>query len=110
MTAVDQSQWYLQRSLTGARRARNSVATVWMVGSMLVALVPLLVLVAYVVSKGAGVVSWSFLTKDLPYVTQFSGGGIGPAIAGTLVVTATAAVMAIPLGVLAAIYLNEYGK
>ena len=48
--------------------------------------------------------------KDLPIVTQFAGGGIAPAIVGTLVITGVAALMAIPLGVLAAIYLNEYGE
>jgi phosphate transport system permease protein len=63
-----------------------------------------------VVSKGAGVMSLSFLTKNLPIVTQFPGGGIAPAIVGTLVITGVAALMAIPLGVLAAIYLNEYGR
>ena len=35
---------------------------------------------------------------------------MGPAIVGTLLITGAAAVMAIPLGVLGAIYLNEYGK
>ena len=70
MTAIDDTHWSLQRSVSPARRARNTAVTAWMIGSMLVAVVPLLVLVAYVVSKGAGVMSWSFLTKDLPYVTQ----------------------------------------
>ena len=53
--------------------------------------------------------SSSFLTKNLPIVTQIAGGGIAPAIVGTLVITGVAALMAIPLGVLAAVYLNEYG-
>ena len=53
--------------------------------------------------------SVGFLTKNLPIVTQFPGGGIAPAIVGTLVITGVA-LMAIPLGVLAAIYLNEYGR
>jgi phosphate transport system permease protein len=110
VTAVDQSHWYLEQSVSRARRARSGIATAWMIGSILVALVPLLALIVDVVSKGAGVMSWSFLTKDLPYVTQFPGGGIGPAVVGTLVITATASVLAIPLGILAAIYLNEYGK
>ena len=69
-----------------------------------------MVIVVYVVSKGAGVMSWSFLTKNLPIVTQFPGGGIAPAIVGTLVITGVAALIAIPLGVLAAVYLNEYGR
>ena len=36
-------------------------------------------------------------------------GGIGPAIVGTIEITALATVMAVPLGILGAIYLNEYG-
>jgi phosphate transport system permease protein len=115
MTLVDvppdeAASWILERAVSPRRRFVNGLANAWMIGSMLLAALPLFVIVVYVVSKGAAVMSWSFLTKDLPIVTQFPGGGIGPAIVGTLVITGTAAVMAIPLGVLAAIYLNEYGK
>ena len=81
-----------------------------MIGAIIVALVPLVIIVGYVISKGAKALSWSFLTKDLPIITQFAGGGIAPAIVGTIVITGVAAIMAIPLGILAAVYLNEYGK
>ena len=80
-----------------------------MVGSVLVALVPLGFIAFYVVAKGISVISWSFLTKNLPIISDLPGGGIWPAIAGTLLLTVVAAVLAVPLGVLAAIYLNEYG-
>jgi phosphate transport system permease protein len=100
----------LQRSLSTRRRVANGLANAWMVGSLLLALVPLAVVVVYVVSKGSGVVNTGFFTKDIPVLVQFSGGGMKPAIVGTVVITATAAAMAIPLGVLAAVYLNEYGK
>jgi phosphate transport system permease protein len=42
-------------------------------------------------------------------VAPASEGGIGPAVLGTIEITAVAALMAVPLGVLGAIYLNEYG-
>jgi phosphate transport system permease protein len=100
----------LQRALSPGRRFKNRLATAWMVGSLLVALVPLAVIVVYVISKGIAVMSWSFLTESIPIITQFEGGGIKPAIVGTVVITGTAAIMAIPLGILAAIYLNEYGR
>src|SRR4029077_1170075 len=87
----------------------NGIVSTWMVASILVALVPLGFIAFYVVAKGFSVISWSFLTKDLPIISNLPGGGIWPAIAGTLLLTATAAVLAVPLGVLAAIYLNEYG-
>jgi phosphate transport system permease protein len=99
----------LQRALSPRRRFVNNLANTWMIGSLFVALLPLGVIVAYVVSKGAGVVNVAFLTKDIPIITQFAGGGIKPAIVGTVVITGVAALMAIPLGVLAAVYLNEYG-
>jgi phosphate transport system permease protein len=106
----DPGAWIFERAVSPRRRFVNGLVNAWMIGSMLLAALPLLLIVVYVISKGAAVMSWSFLTKDLPIVTQFPGGGIGPAIVGTLVITGTAAVMAIPLGVLAAIYLNEYGR
>jgi phosphate transport system permease protein len=55
------------------------------------------------------VMSWEFLTERIPRQQRTEGGGIGPAIVGTLVITGAAALMAIPLGVLGAVYLNEYG-
>jgi phosphate transport system permease protein len=106
----DPGTWILDRAVSPRRRLANGLATSWMVGSLLFALVPVVVIAVYVVSKGAGVMSLSFLTKNLPIVTQFAGGGIAPAIVGTLVITGFAALLAIPLGVLAAVYLNEYGR
>ncbi len=110
MTATQPSSAVtLQRSLSPGRRARNALATAWMVGALAMALVPLAFLVGYVVRAGMKAFSWSFITNDLPVVTTLPGGGIAPAIVGTLVITGFAALLAVPLGVLAAIYLNEYG-
>ena len=81
----------------------------WMVLSVVAALVPLVFVFGYVVKKGLTVVDWSFLTEDIPIISRKPGGGMYPAIVGTLVITFWAAVIAVPLGVLAAIYLNEYG-
>src|SRR5204863_4514120 len=64
---------------------------------------------AYLVQKGVKVVSWSFLTEDIPIISRRAGGGMGPAVLGTLIITGAATAMAVPLGTLAAIYLNEYG-
>jgi phosphate transport system permease protein len=75
-----------------------------------IAAVPLVAIVYYVLSKGGGVMSLDFLTKDIPVLTRSIGPGMGPAIVGTLVITGAATLMAVPLGILAAVYLNEYGK
>jgi len=106
----DPSDWILHHAVSGRRKLTDLLATTWMVGSLLLALVPVVVIAVYVASKGAGVMSVGFLTKNLQVVTQLSGGGIAPAVVGTLVITGVAALMAIPLGVLAAVYLNEYGR
>jgi len=106
---TDRPGWIGEPSTSPRRRVANLAATVWMVGSVGVALVPLGLIAGYVVVKGASVISWSFLTQNLPIISEFPGGGIWPAIGGTLLLTATATAMAVPLGVLAAIYLNEYG-
>jgi len=92
-----------------ARKVRNVVATVGIALTFVIAMVPLVFLVVYVFQKGADVISSSFLTDDLPFVDRIPGGGIGPAVVGTLLITGAAALMAIPLGVLGGIYLNEYG-
>ncbi len=94
-----------------ARRRRvDLLATVAVHATVLVAAIPLVLLVSYVTIKGARMISVSFLTDPLPLSARRKSGGIGPAIVGTLLCTALAAAMAIPLGVLGAVYLNEYGK
>ncbi len=92
-----------------ARKTKNFIATVLITLAFFVALLPLIFLVAYVVQQGSKVMSWSFLTDDLPFVPRFPGGGMGPAVVGTLLITGAASLMAIPLGILGGIYLNEYG-
>jgi len=58
------------------------------------------------VSKGIGIINWEFLTTA-PRVGMTEG-GIFPALVGTLYVTLITVAFAVPLGVAAAIYLNEY--
>ena len=97
------------RPKRSGRRVRNGIATALMGFSVVAVLVPLLFVLGSVIQKGASVLSWSFLTDDIPPVRR-QGPGMGPAVVGTIVITATAAAMAIPLGILGAVYLQEYGK
>jgi phosphate transport system permease protein len=76
--------------------------------ALLAAMIPLVLIIGYVVSRGLEVISWEFLTADIPIVSRSEGPGMGPAVAGTLLITGAATVMAVPLGVLGGIYLNEY--
>jgi phosphate transport system permease protein len=97
-------------SVLRSRRIRNSLATAFVYGSVLVAAIPLLFTLGFVVRKGAGVVDLDFLTHDIPIVSRLRGPGMGPAIAGTLLITLGATLMAVPLGILAAVYITEYGR
>jgi phosphate transport system permease protein len=97
-------------TLTTRRRLTNWGATLGMFLCVLAALVPLVLIVAWVVKHGIGIMSWSFLSKDIPIQSRTAGPGMGPAVVGTLLITLTATILAVPLGVLAAVYLNEYGK
>jgi phosphate transport system permease protein len=109
MTASADVVWIHERGVSTRRRVVNLLATAWMIGAIVVALIPLVAIAVYVLSKGFHVMSWSFLTQNTPIIDQSAGGGIAPAIVGTVLITALASLIAIPLGVLAAIYLNEYG-
>ena len=96
-------------TLSPARRFRNraAIGLIWV--SVGAAAVPLAFLVVYLLQKGAGIVDWNFLTDDIPISSRLRGTGMGPAVLGTLMITGAATLMSVPLGVLAAVYLNEYG-
>ena len=96
-------------TVSPARRFRNRAAVVLVWLSVVTAAVPLAVLLTSLFPQGAGVVDWSFLTDDIPISSRLPGPGMGPAVLGTLLITGAATTLAVPLGVLAAVYLNEYG-
>jgi phosphate transport system permease protein len=95
-------------SAGGWRSTKSAIATGLITGSLIVALIPLVLIVGYVIVKGIDSISWAFLTEDIPILTRAEGPGMGPAVVGTLLITGAATVMAVPLGVLGGIYLNEY--
>lgn len=98
--------------ISAGRRGRNVVAGVLVTLAFGIALVPLLWLLYTVISKGIkAVLSSDWWTHSLQGVQpeQF-GGGVYHAIYGTVMQVAIAAIIAIPLGMLTAIYLVEYGR
>jgi phosphate transport system permease protein len=98
------------REPAGWRRSKNRIATALMVLSFILVIIPLGFVLFTVIAKGASAISWSFLTKPLPpSVLPANVGGIGPAVLGTIEITALATALAVPLGILGAVYLNEYG-
>ncbi len=99
------------REPAGWRRTKNQIATVAMWLAFVLTLIPLGFVLFTVIQKGASAISWQFLTGGPipPNVLPLGNGGMGPAVLGTLEITGFAALMAIPLGVLGGVYLNEYG-
>ncbi len=130
----------VRRRLSGAnlsmgRRVRNRAATVAMALAFLVAATPLVVMAANVFAKGLPVVAtadwWtapipadvgradlagSEKLKELGFVAPGTDGssgvvmGMQPAIVGTILTVIGASLLAIPLGIMGAVYLNEYGR
>jgi phosphate transport system permease protein len=76
--------------------------------SALIISLALLGILAYIFFHGFRAITWDFLT--LPPKDSMTAGGIMPAIVGTLYLTVGAIAVAMPLGVVSAIYLTEYAK
>ncbi len=74
----------------------------------LLIVVPVGLIIAIIIRKGIGAITWQFLT-DVPR-QGMRAGGILPAIVGTIYLVLGAIVFALPVGLLAAIYLSEYAK
>jgi phosphate transport system permease protein len=109
--AVTTEQGLDLREPAGWRRTSNRLATAAMVLSFVLVIIPLVFVLFTVIAKGASAISWSFLTSGPipPNVVPAGIGGMGPAVLGTILITALATVISVPLGVLGAIYINEYG-
>ena len=99
------------REPAGWRRAKNQIATTVMWIAFLATLIPLGFVLYTVIQKGAVAINWQFLTNGTipPNLLPLGIGGMGAAVIGTLEITGFAALIAIPLGVLGGVYLNEYG-
>ena len=72
----------------------------------LLTVLPIIGLVFYIIIKGAPAISWEFISANP--INGMRDGGILPAIIGTLYLTLGTAIFAVPIGVLAGIYLSEY--
>ena len=72
------------------------------------AVAALLVIVGFIVTKGIGEISWEFLTGKVEQAGKF--GGIGTIIVNTLYLVGLGLLFAVPLSLLAAIYMTEYSR
>jgi phosphate transport system permease protein len=99
----------ISRRVEGARRGTDRMVTSLVYGAFTLAMLPLISLVWTVLNRGHSGISLDFFTHTMRGVLG-EGGGIAHAIVGTLLVTGLAALISIPIGLMAAIYLVEYGR
>jgi phosphate transport system permease protein len=97
------------RIVEGKRKALDRMVTAVVVSFFAFAMIPLVSLIWTVVRNGVNRFDWTFFTSDMRNVTGEGGGGLH-AIMGTIIITSLAAVFAVPVGILAAVYLREYGR
>lgn len=97
--------WHVE----GARRAKDRFVTIVVSTAFGLAILPLVSLLVTVVSHGIARLDWEFLTNDMLGVVG-PGGGALHAIVGTLLITGAAAVISVPVGIMTAVYLVEYGR
>jgi phosphate transport system permease protein len=92
------------------RRRADVLMRALLPAGTVVALVPLVLVVYYLLEQGLGALSWDFFATDP--TGRFLGppGGVKSAIVGTILIVGLASVIAIPVGVGVALYLVEYGK
>ncbi len=95
-----------------SRKIKNNVATALFWASFVIAMVPLIWVLYTVLGRGfKAIISSTWWTNSLAGVLpEQMAGGVYHAIYGTIVQAAIAAVLAVPLGIFAAIYLVEYGR
>ncbi len=94
-----------------ARRRRvDKIMRASLLAGTLIALVPLVLVVYYLLKQGLGALSWDFFSTDP--TGRFLGppGGVKSAILGTILIVGLASLIAIPIGIGVALYLVEYGK
>ncbi|MDF1704427.1 MAG: phosphate ABC transporter permease PstA [Aeromicrobium sp.] len=96
------------RVVEGGRKAADRTVTLLVASAFGLALIPLGSILALVISRGAPQLNAEFLTYSMRNVVG-EGGGIYHALVGTLLVTAAATVISVPIGLFTAIYLVEYG-
>jgi phosphate transport system permease protein len=100
----------VSRVVEGGRAAKDRLATTLMYSAFILALIPLVTLLWTVISNGIKRFDFYFLNTTMRGVYGgMDAGGAYHAIIGTLEITAFAAVISVPIGLLTAVYLVEYG-
>ncbi len=107
MTAKLTAQ-YGETPFTRKKQRSELVAKCFFGGMAALMVIPLILIISYVVQQGWASLSWDFLTTN-PRLGGVKG-GIWSVIVGTLYIVIISLCVSAPIGVLAAVYLNEYAK
>ena len=91
------------------RKSKSTAMYVLSGLSALIAIVPLVLIFYYTLSIGVSALNWDFFTK-LPKPVGETGGGLANAIAGTLILVGIGSSISLPVGIMAGIYLSEFGN
>jgi len=91
------------------RRIVSGAMTALVAALSFVAVLALLLILGYLVAKGASSLDWSFFVKN-PVPAGQSGGGVANAIVGTMIIVGLAALIGLPIGIGTGLYLAEYGS
>lgn len=102
------ASFLLSAEVEGVRRAKDRLAAHLVTGAFLLALTPLVSLAWETLSKGLARFDFRFFAHSMRNVIG-EGGGAAHAIWGTLIITGMATLFSVPIGLLSAIYLVEYG-
>ena len=89
-------------------RAKQYSAYFILILSIIIILIPLIIIVGNIIINGAGGITLEFITQDVSRHGQL--GGVSKAIVGTMCLIAGVAIISLPLGIGAAVYLTEYAK
>jgi phosphate transport system permease protein len=89
------------------RRGMSHVIVLLCGAAVLLALLPLAVILFYVLKQGVSAISWSFFTHT-PAQIGDPAGGMANGIVGSLIVTGSGALFAVPVGIIAGVYASEY--
>ncbi len=88
-------------------RTQNIAFSILFLATLLI-VIPVGLIIVIIIQKGLPAINWQFLS-DIPR-QGMRAGGIFPAIVGTIYLVTGAIIFALPIGLLAAIYLSEYSK
>jgi phosphate transport system permease protein len=100
--------YLVSRSVEGRRKATDRLVTTVVTSAFAIAMVPLISLIYTVLSKGLARLDSEFFNSSMLGIVG-EGGGAYHAILGTVIITALTTVISVPIGLLTAIYLVEYG-